>query len=241
MNLNINYYGILGVSNDTDVDKIKKAYYKLSKKLHPDVNPNPLAKDSLYDILFQDVSEAWSVLSDENLKDEYDKKSKFGKDYNELEEFFKINLEYNHKEAESNYDKIKKEVLDILIKIDSETFNGELEFPRYVACKTCQGTGKDQSTKFSIKGPDGKIKWFEGDDGCDFCEGSGKSWNGQDCSYCGGQGKVGINPCKVCSSEGRILGKQKLKDIKLSGDETKIESMGHWKSGRVGNLIIKVK
>lgn len=42
-----------------------------------------------------------------------------------------------------------------------------------------------------------------------------------------------------CSGDGRIQGKQKLKNIKLEGEETKIESMCNWKSGRVGCLILK--
>jgi DnaJ-class molecular chaperone len=96
------------------------------------------------------------------------------------------------------------------------------------------------STKIIVKGLDGKEKIFESDSGCDWCDGVGKGWDGNECGFCNGKGKVGINPCKKCSGEGRIQGKQKLKDIKLEGDETKIESMGNWKFGRVGSLIIRM-
>jgi DnaJ-class molecular chaperone len=236
MNLNKNYYSILGVSKEEEITKIKKSYYKLSKKLHPDVNPNVEEH-----MLFQEISESWEILGNKETKDEYDKKSKFGKDYNELEEFFMIDMEYSHKESERVYEDVKKrEVLDIVVKVDKETFNGTVEFARWVQCPTCKGNGKDMSSRIVIKGLDGKEKIFESDSGCDWCDGVGKGWNGQDCGFCNGKGKVGINPCKKCSGDGRIQGKQKLKDIKLEGDETKIESMGNWRFGRVGCLIIKI-
>lgn len=231
MNLNINYYAVLGVDFETTEKEIKKKYYKLSFEKHPDKGGN--AEE------FAIINEAYVVLTEQ--KDEYDKKSKFGKDYNELEEFFKIDLEYNHKEAERNYDDVKKrEVLDVIVHVDKETFDGTVEFVRWVQCPTCKGNGKDMSTKIQIKGVDGKAKWFEADDGCDFCEGTGKGWDGNECGFCNGKGKAGINPCKKCSGEGRIQGKQKLKDVKLESDETKIESMGNWKFGRVGSLIVKL-
>lgn len=233
--LNKNLYLVLNIDKNSELKIIKSSFYALSKKLHPDVNPN--IKEN---ILFQEISEAWSVLGDESLKSEYDKKSKFGKDYDEFEELFIVNMEYNHKEAERVYDDIKnREVLDVVVVIDKNDFNGTLEFIRWVICPTCKGNGKDMSTKIEIKGLDGKSRWFEADDGCDRCEGIGKFPNGEDCTFCNGHGKVGINSCKKCNGDQRIQGKQKIKDIKLSENETKIESMGHWNRGRVGNLIIK--
>ena len=62
---------------------------------------------------------------------------------------------------------------------------------------------------------------------------------GQDCSFCNGKGQVGMNNCKVCNGDKRILGKQKLSGLKLKGDKTKIESMGHHaKNGNVGHLYL---
>ena len=165
MNLNKNYYSILESSNKDDINLIKKSYYKLSKKYHPDLNDDPNIN-----IIFTELSEAWEVLSNIESKDEYDRKSKFGKDYNELEELFKIDLDYNHKESERVYDDVKKrEVLDIIVQVDKDTFDGTVEFVRWVQCPTCKGNGKDMSAKIQIKGTDGKAKWFEADDGCDFC------------------------------------------------------------------------
>jgi hypothetical protein len=164
MDTNKNYYSILGVTNLEEIDKIKKSYYKLSMKLHPDKN------DGVETDEFRLVTESWSVLKDSDKKSEYDKKSKFGKDYNELEEFFKIDMDYSHTEAERVYEKVKKrEVLDIVIKVDKDEFDGNIEFIRWVQCPTCKGNGKDMSTRIVIKGLDGKEKIFDADDGCDFC------------------------------------------------------------------------
>jgi DnaJ-class molecular chaperone len=236
LNLNKNLYQILEVDKFAEINQIKKSYYKLSKKYHPDVNPH-LDEHTL----FADIAGAWNILSDESLKSEYDKRSKFGKDYNEDEEFFNINLQFNYKEAENNLEQIKKNaILDIVVKIKESEFEGNVEFARWVQCKKCKGNGKDMDTRFAIKNDKGEVKYFEGDDGCDWCEGTGKSWTGSDCGYCNGKGKVGMNPCKTCNGEGRILGKQKLKDVKLSGEETKIKAMGNWSFGRVGDLTLKI-
>jgi len=61
-------YAILGVSRDADESAIRKAYRKLARELHPDVNPdNPAAEDR-----FKAVSEAYSVLSDPEKRKAYD-------------------------------------------------------------------------------------------------------------------------------------------------------------------------
>lgn len=235
MNLNINYYAILNSNFESPSKDIKKNYYNLSKKYHPDVNKDESSKS-----IFQNITEAWSILGDDSLRIEYDKKSKFGKNYNEYEEFFKIDMEYNHKEAQMSFDRIKnQEILDIIINVDMESFDGSIEFPRFVICKKCKGNGKNMSTKIAIKDLDGKMKYFESDDECFVCEGEGKDRFGETCLFCNGKGKVGINPCETCNGDGRTLGKQRLKDIKFDGEEKKIECMGHYNKGRVGNLIIR--
>ena len=233
MNLNKNYYQILEVSNISTEKEIKKAYYKLSFINHPDKGGNA--------ILFSEMTEAYDVLCGEE-RSNYDMKSKFGNNYNEYFEFFDINIKVDYDTEKDRLEKFKKnEVLDIYIKID-DTFDGTLEYERWVRCKPCDGTGKDMSSKILIKDLEGNIlKTFDGEDGCDFCEGTGK-FMGFDCSFCSGKGKVGLNPCKTCNGEKRILGKQKLSKIKLNkkGD-TKVEAMGHLsknEAGKVGHLIL---
>ena len=63
-----NYYEILGVSKTATEDEIKKAYRKLAVKYHPDKNPG----DKESEKKFQEISEAYSVLSDKEKRKEYD-------------------------------------------------------------------------------------------------------------------------------------------------------------------------
>ena len=60
-------YGVLGVSKDASQDEIKKAYRKLSKKYHPDLNKAPDAADK-----FKEVQDAYDVLGDKDKRANYD-------------------------------------------------------------------------------------------------------------------------------------------------------------------------
>ena len=68
------YYEVLGVSRDADQAAIKKAYRRLARKHHPDANPNDAAAAER----FKEVSEAYSVLSDEEKRKKYDQMRKLG-------------------------------------------------------------------------------------------------------------------------------------------------------------------
>src|SRR6188474_317150 len=78
----IDYYEILGVKKNATDDEIKKAYRKLARKLHPDLNPN----DKEANKKFQQLNEANEVLSDPEKRKKYDK---YGKDWEHAEEFEK--------------------------------------------------------------------------------------------------------------------------------------------------------
>jgi DnaJ-class molecular chaperone len=232
MDKNKNYYSILGIKNDSTDKEIKKSYYKLSFEHHPD-------KAGSAEI-FVEITEAYEILYNKETREEYDLKSKWGKNYNEYYDLFDVKIDFDYNAEKERLEKFKKnEVNNIQIEVD-DTFNGNLEYERWVKCKTCDGTGKDLSAKIVIRDNDGNIvKTFDGEDGCDFCSGSGKDYRGNICSFCNGRGKVGLTPCKTCNGEKRVLGKQKLKGIKLTGEETRVESMGHFsKDSRVGYLLI---
>lgn len=64
-----NYYEILGIKKDAKADEIKKAYRKLARKFHPDVNPNDKAAEDK----FKEVQEAYDVLSDEKKRKVFDR------------------------------------------------------------------------------------------------------------------------------------------------------------------------
>lgn len=76
----VDYYKILGVDKNASQDDIKKAYRKLARKLHPDLNPN----DKEAHKKFQQVNEANEVLSDPEKRKKYDQ---YGKDWQHAEQF----------------------------------------------------------------------------------------------------------------------------------------------------------
>jgi molecular chaperone DnaJ len=233
MDTNKNYYRILGLDNTCSKSDVKKTYYKLSMTNHPDRGGSVET--------FNEIREAYGVLFSDQ-KEEYDKKSRFGSNYNEYYELFDTDQEMDYEKTKSRVEKFKTdEILNVKIEV-GEDFNGTIEYPRYVKCKDCGGSGKDMVSKIEIKDVNGKvIKTFDAIDGCDFCEGTGKDGFDNKCYFCAGSGQVGLNPCKTCKGDRRLLGKQKLNNIKLTQDETKIDAMGHFskhESGRVGYLLI---
>ncbi|MGN6173934.1 MAG: DnaJ domain-containing protein, partial [Streptosporangiaceae bacterium] len=61
------YYGILGIRRDAGPDEIKKAYRRLARELHPDVNPDPQTQER-----FKEITQAYEVLSDPEKRQMYD-------------------------------------------------------------------------------------------------------------------------------------------------------------------------
>lgn len=67
-----NYYNVLGLEEDADIVEIKSSYRKLSKKFHPDLNPD----DAFFGKMFLQIQEAYEVLSDSESRRNYDEKLK---------------------------------------------------------------------------------------------------------------------------------------------------------------------
>ena len=71
----MNYYDILEIEEDADSNSIKKAYKKLAKKFHPDLNPDDIESS---EERFKEINEAYHVLIDDNERNKYDQ---FGSEY----------------------------------------------------------------------------------------------------------------------------------------------------------------
>lgn len=96
----IDYYKVLGVSKTASDDEIKKAYRKLARKYHPDVNPN----DKEAERKFKEINEANEVLSNAENRKKYDQ---YGKDWKQAEHFEKAKQQqqyYQGQQAGHDYE-----------------------------------------------------------------------------------------------------------------------------------------
>lgn len=230
INYELNYYKILNVDYEFTSESIKKEYRDLSKKYHPDVS-----KEENADVIFKQIITAYKVLTNDEKRKEYDNKSRHGKDYKETNELY--NFEFSNlskqKEAYSkNVDKFKQDEL-LHIVIEMKEFTPEIEYERYVVCKFCDGKGKDlDSAKYE----------------CAMCDGSGTSiLSKTKCGNCSGYGYIGINDCKHCNGNKRMLQKAKVyikEDMFNAEGKLRIEYKGSQSAreiGKTGHLYLNIK
>jgi curved DNA-binding protein len=92
----IDYYKILGIEKHSTQEEIKKAYRKLARKYHPDLNPN----DTEAEKKFKEINEAHEVLSDPENRKKYDK---YGKDWKHADEFEKAQQEGQRQRSSSGF------------------------------------------------------------------------------------------------------------------------------------------
>lgn len=89
----IDYYSLLGVDKKASQDEIKKAYRKLARKFHPDLNPN----DKEAEKKFKEINEANEVLSDPENRKKYDA---YGKDWKHSEQFEQVKQRSRNSQSE---------------------------------------------------------------------------------------------------------------------------------------------
>lgn len=240
-----NYYDILGVSKTATQDEIKKAYRKIAVKYHPDKNPgNKEAEEK-----FKDAAEAYSVLSDEKKRAEYDNPVTGGMNFNSgfnfndfnFDDIFSsfgfggFNSKVNYVQKGANL-RIK---MHLSLKEMYEGVNKKIKFHRNNKCEACDGKGTTKDSKIER---------------CNKCGGTGKlySRNGifqqiTTCPYCRGTGKITTNPCPKCGGNGVTDTEQEI-EINIpkgsfQGMQLTVHGYGHAPqkmNGEFGDLIIDI-
>ncbi len=209
MDLNKNYYQVLGIDKNSDDSEIKKAFRNLSKTHHPDKGGD--------DNKFKEINEAYSILSDSTKRSKYDIQSQYGNSYrpftstsysgygnpynsnsNPFESFkstFGSDIEdFLRRSGFSSYQRDEYlENLDIEIKLNitlEEVYNNkdkDFTYVRNILCNTCDGTGEVT---------------MNGHVSCNHCDGKGRVIvNGREsiCGNCSGTGKISKKVCNDCN------------------------------------------
>ncbi|MGC5328458.1 molecular chaperone DnaJ [Brevibacillus sp. SYSU BS000544] len=211
------YYEVLGVGKDASEDDIKKAYRKLARQYHPDVNKEENAEEK-----FKEVKEAYDVLSDTQKRAGYDRfghqdpNQGFGGggfDPNGMGGFGDIFDMFfgGGGGRRSNPNAPRKGAdLQFSLQIDFKdaVFGKEtdIEIPREANCDTCHGSGAKPGTTPET---------------CKTCNGSGQQEvvantpfgrivNRRACQTCDGRGKVVKEKCTHCRGTGRVKIRRKI-------------------------------
>ncbi len=209
------YYEILGVDKKASQDEIKKAYRKLARKYHPDLNPG----DKNSEHKFKELNEAYEVLGDEKKRSEYDQfgRSPFegggpgfdfrtatsaeGFDFGGFGDVFS-DLFGGAAGTEPAHLRGSDLLMGLELSLE-EAFSGVtklVNFSREINCKECGGTGAETYRQ------------------CEKCRGTGKVTSSrgffrmaQACSACGGSGRITTKSCRACGGRGKMMHSESLK------------------------------
>ena len=220
------YYEVLGVSKSATDDEIKRAYRKLAKKYHPDVNPDN-KKEA--EEKFKEATEAYEVLSDSTKRSRYDQFGHagvdpsygggssgsgfggsgfggFSMDMDDLGDifgsFFGGGFGGSSSRRRNGPQRGSDVEVDVTLSFEEAVFGAEKEikFYRIDDCAKCGGTGAKEGTTAetcSVCGGSGQIKTTQRTP-------FGQFVNTSTCNTCGGKGKVIKNPCPTCGGKGKV-------------------------------------
>lgn len=218
------YYDLLGVSRDADKDEIKRAYRRLARKYHPDVNKEPGAEER-----FKEINRAYEVLSEPETRARYDRFGEAGvssaagagySDFGDMgfadifESFFSGfaggmgQQTGRRRSGPVRGDDLR---LDLKLAFKEAIFGGEKEIriPHLETCQVCNGTGAKPGTRART---------------CPTCNGSGQVRRATRtpfgsftqvsvCPTCNGEGQIIEDKCEACGGAGR---KQETKKLKIT-------------------------
>src|SRR5947207_2479859 len=244
----LDYYTLLGVSRDAGPDEIKSAFRRLARKYHPDVNKD----DPDAETKFKEMAEAYTVLSDDSKRREYDlygtvsdMPSGMG-DFGGISEIFE--MFFGAGAARRTGPRVvhgRDLQVDVTVKLKDVVSGVQrtLNFERMESCSACEGSGAKPGTK-PISCPD--------------CGGAGvvvqvtNTFMGQvrrstTCGRCGGEGQVVKERCPKC--QGQRLERVKAKmDVNVppgvdTGTVLHLPGQGDdgINGGRPGDLYVAVR
>lgn len=259
-----NYYEILGVNKTASKDEIKKAFYKLAHKYHPDKKEGDEKK-------FKEVNEAYQTLSDDNKRAQYDK---FGSNYQNMGGFgggagqgggfggfegFDFSgfggqgagMEFDLNDIFSDFfgggRAQNRRGRDIQTEIDitfSEAIlgvNKKIQITKISECEICNGKGAKKGSKMEQCKPCGGRGKVEELKRTIF----GNISNARICDSCSGAGEVPKEPCENCKGKG-VLKKNEEINVPIpsgitSGQNFRMSGLGEAVfRGSKGDLYIKV-
>jgi molecular chaperone DnaJ len=250
------YYSVLGVRRDAAPDEIKRAYRRLARELHPDVNPDPQTQER-----FKEITQAYEVLSDPEKRQLYDMGGDplgradagsagaggFGPGFpfsDIMDAFFGQAAGGTARGPRSRARRGRNATIRVELDLSECTFGAtrELTVDTAVVCPTCSGEGTAPGTHPET---------------CDVCGGRGevsqvaRSFLGQvvtsrPCPRCGGFGTLLPRPCPECDGDGRVRTRRTIKVRIPAGveDGTHIQLAGEGEvgpgGGPPGDLFLEI-
>lgn len=252
------YYEVLGLSKSASDDDIKKAYRKLAKQYHPDLNPG----DKESEAKFKEVNEAYEVLSDPDNKAKYDQfghaafdpnagfNGGYGGGFSDLGDIFGDifggfgDIFGSSRSSNTGPQRGESIRLNIRITFEEAAFGCTKEVPisRVDECDDCHGSGCASGTSPET---------------CSNCNGTGMIRTQQrvmgmtmasssPCPKCGGAGKIIRTPCPSCSGSGTVRAQSKI-SVNIpagidNGQTVSLRGQGHTgkNGGGRGDLLITV-
>ncbi len=229
------HYEVLGVARDASTDEIKKAYRRLARQLHPDVNPGSEASER-----FKMVTHAYDVLSDAKQRQQYDlggqgggfNGSNFGNFGDIFETFFGGGG--TGRGPRSRRERGQDALIRVDLDLDEIIFgtHREIEVDTAVVCESCKGSCCQPGTAPVT---------------CDICHGTGniqravRSMLGNvmtssPCGSCRGFGTIIATPCVACQGQGRVRARRTVPVDIPAGVDTglRLQMPGSGEAGPAG-------